>query len=83
MKIKLIDSSTKKPLINTQVQIQVKGQNGGNLTLTTDTTGMVEIEDKYEGQQISATLGKGGHGQTMVTANENAVLLVDPATTRA
>lgn len=85
MKIKLIDASTKKPLINTQIKMQVQGQNGGILTLTTDTTGMVEIDDKYQGQQITATQGKGstGKGHTSVTANDNAVLLVAPVTTKA
>lgn len=74
MKIKVIDSNTKKPLINTKIQLQVKGTDSGFLTVTTDMTGMAQIDQKYEGQQITSPMG-GGQGP-WVTACENAVLLM-------
>lgn len=74
MKIKMIDASTKKPLINTKVQLQVKGKDSGFLTLTTDNTGAISLEDKYEGQQITSPAPG---GQTIwVTACDSAVLLI-------
>lgn len=84
MKIKLIDSSTKKPLINSQVQIEIKGQNGGQFSLTSDMDGMVELDDKFQGQQISGTHGTDTPTQDLisVTANDNAVLLVGSLTTK-
>lgn len=74
MKIKMIDASTKKPLINAKIQLQVKGKDSGFLTMTTDNTGAITLDDKYDGQQItSPTSG----GQTIwVTATDNAVLLI-------
>lgn len=74
MKIKLIDASTKKPIINTKVTLQVKGE-GDQLHLTTDMTGMVELEDTLKGRQITAVQG-GTQTGVWVTINENAVLLV-------
>ena len=74
MRIKIIDSSTKKPIINSKIQLQVKGKDSGFLTITTDMTGMVEIDEKYKDQQLSSPLG-GGQGP-WVTAAEGAVLLL-------
>ena len=80
MKIKVIDSSTKKPVINSKIQLQVNGTDSGFLTLTTDMTGMVQLDEKYNGQQISSPLG-GGQGP-WITAADNAVLLI-PAKQKA
>lgn len=74
MKIKVIDSGSKKPVINTKVALQIKGENSGFLTLTTDANGMIQLDDKYNNQQISSPVG-GGQGQ-WVTATDNAVLLL-------
>lgn len=74
MKIKIIDSGSKKPVINTKVALQVKGENSGFLTLTTDANGMIQLDDKYHNHQISSPVG-GGQGQ-WVTAADNAVLLL-------
>lgn len=74
MKIKIIDSSTKKPVINSKVQLQVKGKDSGFLTLLTNMTGVVEIDQKYEGQQISSPMS--GDQGPWVTACESAVLLL-------
>ena len=43
MKIQVIEGTTKKPLTNTKIQIQVKGKDSGFLTLTTDTTGKITL----------------------------------------
>jgi len=74
MKLKIIDTSTKKPVLNSKIQLQVKGKDSGFLTVTTDTTGMIELDEKYNGQQISSPLGS-GQGP-WVTACENAVILL-------
>jgi hypothetical protein len=74
MKIKIIDSSTKKPVINCKIQLQIKGKDSGFVTLTTDLTGMVEMDEKYNGQQISSPVSC-GQGP-WVTACENAVILL-------
>jgi hypothetical protein len=74
MKIKIIDSSTKKPLLNTKVQLQIKGTDSGFVTLTTDATGTLQLDEKYNGQQISSPFA-GGQGP-WVTATEGAVLLL-------
>ncbi len=74
MKIKIVESVSKKPILNSKVQLQVKGKDGGFLTLITDMAGFVELEQKYSGQQISSPLG-GGQGP-WVTITEGAVLLL-------
>jgi hypothetical protein len=81
MKIKIIDASTKKPIINSKLQLQVKGKDSGFLTVTTDMTGVVELDQKYNGQQISSPLGS-GQGP-WVTATEAAVLLFPTKTKTA
>lgn len=74
MKIKIIDASTKKPVINTTIQLQVKGKEKELLSLTTDASGMVKLDDKYNGQQLSSP-SSNGQGQS-VTACESAVFLL-------
>lgn len=74
MKIKIIDSATKKPILNSKIQLQVKGKDSGFLTVVTDMAGTVELDQKYNGQQVSSPLG-GGQGP-WVTATEGAVLLL-------
>lgn len=74
MKIKVIDSNTKKPVINTKIQLQVKGKDSGYLTLTTDAAGTLQLDDKYNGQQLLSTTG--GTQGPAITATEGAVLLL-------
>lgn len=74
MKIKIIDAGTKKPVINSKIQLQVKGKDSGFLTLTTDATGLVTLDEKYNGQQLSAP--QGGAQGPWVTACDNAVVLL-------
>ena len=74
MKIKVIDASTKKPVINNKIQLQIKGQDSGFLTLTTDATGLLALDDKYDGQQLTSTMG--GTPGPWITATEGAVLLL-------
>jgi hypothetical protein len=74
MKIKIIDSNSKKPVINNKIQLQVKGKDSGFLSLTTDATGFVTLDEKYNGQQLSAP--QGGAQGPWVTACENAVVLL-------
>ncbi|EKD71262.1 MAG: hypothetical protein ACD_46C00223G0003 [uncultured bacterium] len=67
MKIKIVDSSTKKPLVNTKVPLQIKGKDSGFLSLTTDATGSVDLDGKYNGQQIMSPAGGGQSNWTTVT----------------
>lgn len=81
MKIKIIDASTKKPVINSQVKLQVEGQEGKTLTHTTDQTGMIDLDGSLQGKKIGAL--QGGKPGQYVKAEENAVLLVQQQTTKA
>lgn len=80
MKILVIGENSKGPLINTKILLQVKGKDSGFLSLTSDAKGQLELDDKYNGQQITAT-----HGQQLteptrwITVSEGAKLIV-PAT---
>ncbi len=56
MKIKIIEASTKKPFVGTKVKIQIKGKNSGFLTISTDQNGEFKIDDKYQGQQLTACI---------------------------
>ncbi len=74
MKVKIIDAATKKPILDSKVQLQIKGKDAGFITLATDMTGAIELDEKYAGQQISSPLGA-GQGP-WVTITEGAVLLL-------
>ncbi|HTM63701.1 MAG TPA: hypothetical protein VL360_04305 [Gammaproteobacteria bacterium] len=76
MKIKVIDSNTKKPVINTKIPLHVKGENSGFLSLTTDGEGMLQMDNKYQNQQITSPMSGGNGTGNWVTATDNAVLLV-------
>lgn len=79
MKIYAIDTKTNKPLINTKLQIQVRGKDSGYLTLTTDANGTFMLDDKYANQQIAGTFG-GTQGQ-FVTATDGAKVFVTAGAT--
>lgn len=72
MKIQVLDSETSRPLANTKIQLQVKGQSSGLLTFTTDAKGFFDLDDKFKGQQIAFT-SKGSTGQ-FITATDGALL---------
>lgn len=59
MKIKIVDTTTKQPLMNTKIPLQIKGKDSGFLSLTTDATGCVQLDAKYLGQQIASPIGGG------------------------
>lgn len=52
MKIKAIHSQTKKPVVNTKIQLQVRGKDSGFVSCITDSTGCFQLDDKYRDQQI-------------------------------
>lgn len=72
MKIKVIETGTKRALMNTQIQLQIKGKDSGFLSLTTGPDGMLTLDEKYKGQQLTVA---GGQAQ-WITAAEGATLLV-------
>lgn len=74
MKLQAIDYYTGDPLRNTQIQIQVKGKYSGFLSFYTDAKGYFDLDDQYQGQQISFYL-PGIPNQWMV-AKDGAKLYV-------
>jgi hypothetical protein len=64
MKIQILDQTSKKPLANTRLQLQVRGKDSGYLTTMTDANGYATLDDKLAGQQIAmATMAQGLGGQ--------------------
>lgn len=84
MKIQVIELNSKRPLANTKIQLQVKGKDSGFLSLTTDGSGTLTLDDKYSGQQITATNSSSASGQPgqWIPANEGARLIVALAGTK-
>ncbi len=74
MKLKVIDANSKKPVLNSKIQLQIKGKDSGFLTVTTDAAGLIALDEKYNGQQVSSPLGTGTG--PWVTACEGAVILL-------
>ena len=74
MKIKVINTNSKQPVANTKIQLQVKGKDSGYLSLTSDASGFITLDDKYNGQQITSPMG-GGQPQ-WVAAQEGATVYV-------
>jgi hypothetical protein len=80
MKIQVLESNSKKPLISTKIQIQIKGKNSGYLTLSTDNSGFLQLDDKYIGDQISTSY----HGQgPWINASNNAILTYNSKETQS
>lgn len=74
MKIQVINPKIgNKPIANQKLQLQVKGKDGGYLSVTTDGEGFFKLDDKYNGQQIACT--QGGQPQ-WITAAEGGKLNV-------
>lgn len=78
MKIQAIDTTTKQPLTNQKLQIQVKGKDSGYLSLTTDGNGYFQLDDKYNGQQIALSFN--GTIGTSITATDGAKLAIQAKT---
>ncbi|OGT38450.1 MAG: hypothetical protein A3F11_09995 [Gammaproteobacteria bacterium RIFCSPHIGHO2_12_FULL_37_14] len=79
MKIMVIDATTKRPLVNTKLQLQIRGKESGFVTVTTDQSGAVQLDDKYRGHQVCA-LFNGTQG-AWVAANEGTTLSLTAKTT--
>jgi hypothetical protein len=71
MKIQALDYSTKKPLANFKIKLQI--ESGDSLSVTTDQYGYFQLDDNYQGQQISTYSNK----TQPITAEEGAVLYVE------
>lgn len=78
MKITILTASTKKPLANTQIQLQIRGKDSGFLSIKTDATGLITLDDKYLNQQITSTLG--GTQGPWIAAKDGATLMVGSTT---
>lgn len=72
MKIKAIDSQTKKPVVNTKIQLQVRGKDSGFVSCMTDSTGCCQLDDKYRDQQICCA---GSTGAEWVKAAEGVTVI--------
>jgi hypothetical protein len=68
MKLLALDSNTKAPLQNTRLQFQLKGKESGIISLTTDGSGTLTLDDKYNGHQIAVLIG-GAPGQWIAATN--------------
>ena len=75
MRIKAIESATKKPLPHCKIQLQFKGKDAGFLSVTTDEGGLIQLDEKYKGQQVAALMN--GIQSTWVTANEGVTIILD------
>lgn len=75
MKIQVVELTTKKPLTNIKIQLQVKGRDSGYLSFTTDGSGSFELEDKYRGQQIGYYL-RGTEPTQWITASDGVKLMI-------
>lgn len=75
MKIYAIDRKTKKPLVNYDFQIQIQGNETEYVSVTTDFYGHFDIDEQYEGAELTVSLE--GHEIGKITAYEGAQLVVD------
>lgn len=81
MKIQVLDLNSKRPIANTKVQLQIKGKDSGFLSLTTDGNGNLLLEEKYNGQQITATSANSGSNQ-WISASDGAKLYTSTTGTK-
>jgi len=75
MKIQTIDNKTNKPLLNSKIQLQVRGKDSGYLSATSDGSGSFQLDDKYSGQQITSVIN--GTPGEWIAATDNATLKVN------
>jgi|GEM_PF-2167297 hypothetical protein len=78
MKIRTLSTNSNKPLVKTQIQLQIKGKDSGYLTVTTDQNGEFALDQKYTGQQLASLTG--GQGAWTAIA-DGATLRVGATTT--
>ncbi|OGT60877.1 MAG: hypothetical protein A3E85_01035 [Gammaproteobacteria bacterium RIFCSPHIGHO2_12_FULL_45_12] len=79
MKITALDSNSKKPLQNQDINLQIRGQNSGSLTVKTDKEGKFWLDDSYLGHQIASTMGcpsSGGSVGQFIPATDGGRLVV-------
>lgn len=82
MKIHILDIKTKKPLVNAKIQLQIRGKDSGFLTLTTDSNGIIILDDKYKNQHISYLLGT-EQGQWINATDGTKLFVLSTKTTSA
>ncbi len=78
MKITVVDAATKRPLAVTKLQLQIRGKESGFLTLSTDEAGIIHLDDKYKGHQISA-LFNGTQGAWVAASEGTTISLATKA----
>lgn len=83
MKIQVIESKSNRPLANTKVQLQVKGKDSGFISVVSDSSGHITLDDKLSGQQITATSGTGSQTTQWTTATEGARLTIASSNEKA
>lgn len=76
MKIQVLEASTNRPLANTKIQLQVKGKDSGFISLTSDASGHITLDEKISGQQVAVTTGLAAGDVKWTTATDGARLLV-------
>lgn len=81
MKLKIIEAKSKKPILNSKIQLQIKGKDSGSVIVTTDAAGYISLDEKYKGQQVSSPFGTSI--APWVTACEGAVILLPTKSTNA
>ena len=79
MKITVLDTTNKRPLANAKLQLQIKGKESGFVTVTTDQSGLLQLEDKYRGHQICA-LFNGMQGAWVAASDGVTLSLASKAT---
>lgn len=81
MKIQVIESKSNRPLANTKIQLQIKGKaaegkDAGFISVTSDASGHITLDEKLNGQQISALSSNPSQPAQWTTASEGARLVV-------
>jgi hypothetical protein len=76
MKITIIEAKTKQPLVSTKIQFQIGGE---FFSTTTDSKGLVELDDEYIGRQLIASCK--GIQAPAVTASDGMTLTIDTTKT--
>lgn len=79
MKIQALNTKN-KPLVNTKIQLQIRGKDSGFLSCTTDDKGYLELDRKYQGQQI-APLTQGSSSGKWQPITEGTTLIIDTSST--
>lgn len=75
MKLLIINAITKRPFSFEKILLQVKGKDSGSLTCTTDEAGLIDLDDKYAGQQVGFFLQSNLEGKWL-TVIHGAILML-------